>query len=187
MCEWVQEELVERILWSHPGYLLCNNAIVIGYPYGDTSMRAKLADISYAADMFPFANFDYVPCFSNVFEGRMDVVKSEIQAARAMVERQLRLIVEVGMFKNRKEYSKLYDLISLAEDCGVEVIKSSTGTYKNDCSIDEKLDLISKTSLKKKISGGINTVEAAEHLIEGGADILGSSSAIDLIFKYMQS
>jgi deoxyribose-phosphate aldolase len=154
---------------------------VIGYPYGDENHYSKWKDIEQSIYA---AHIDYVPNFTNVLKNDISTFMelNYIAEITSNYNREFRLIVEAGMLPQ----NKIEKLISLAEDLNADVIKTSTGTYKNDPSPTERIRRVRYTKLKVKVSGGIKDLKTAESCFEIGADIIGSSSALNIFEEFVE-
>lgn len=156
---------------------------VIGYPYGDITQRAKLNDIECITKEDESTYIDYVPDFSLIVDNIYDLLIEDLIKVRGLVKNELRLIVEAGLL-NQEQLNKV---ISIAEDYNVNVIKTSTGTYKNDPPPVERIKMVRHTKLKVKASGGIKDLKTALECIEAGADIIGSSTAIEIFEEFLKT
>jgi len=155
---------------------------VIGYPYGDEIRFTKWEDVD---NVICAAHIDFVPNFTNVLNEDFDSVFTELNYVAGLTkfyEKEFRIIVEAGMLPQ----DKLNKLISIAEDLNADVIKTSTGTYKNDPSPEERILKVRSTKLKVKVSGGIKDLQTAESCFKVGADIIGSSSALNIFEEFVE-
>jgi deoxyribose-phosphate aldolase len=154
---------------------------VIGYPYGDENHYSKWKDVEQAIYA---AHIDYVPNFTNVLRNDISTFMELNYVAEITKKhnREFRLIVEAGMLSQ----DKIKKLISLAEDLNVDIIKTSTGTYKNDPSPEERILKVKSTKLKIKVSGGIKDLKTAESCFKVGANIVGSSSALNIFEEFVE-
>ena len=154
---------------------------VIGYPYGDNSFGSKWQDILnvFESSMNNKTHIDYVPNFSSV--SIKCFYKTDIRYLKAVCKNEVRLIVESGRFNQ----DILNNMISAAEDGGADMIKTSTGTFKDDPSPTERIRRVRHTKLRVKASGGIKDLKTALECLDAGADIIGSSSALEIFEEFL--
>lgn len=165
----------------HEIYNCQQKICVIGYPYGDNSYHSKWEDILYVfeSSLNNKTHIDYVPDFSSVaLKSFCDV---DLKYLKTICKNELRLIVEAGRFNQ----DVLNNMISAAEDGGADIIKTSTGTFKDDPSPIERIQRVRHTKLKVKVSGGIKDLKTALECLDAGADIIGSSSALEILEEFI--
>ena len=74
----------------------------------------------------------------------------------------------------------------IADICGVDFIKTSTGMHPAGGATIEDVRLIKETApnCKVKASGGIKTAKQAIEFLEAGADRIGTSSGVEIINQF---
>jgi deoxyribose-phosphate aldolase len=154
---------------------------VVGFPMGYSTIPAKMEEIKRALD----EGADEVDAVVNIcaVKSRNWVyIKNEMDnmmRAVGLKGKSMKLIVETGLL-TREE---LRQLIPIAEDNGVQFIKTSTGVNGAGATVDDVRFLreFLHPRTKIKASGGIKTLEQAEKLVKAGADRIGTSSSIAIV------
>jgi deoxyribose-phosphate aldolase len=156
-------------------------ATVIGFPFGYSSVEAKIAEILLAivdgAD-----ELDVVINFTAIKNNDWQLIANEITHIMPLIRKNgkvIKTIIESGVLTN-EEIVKCCDLYGAA---GIDYMKTSTGYAEKGASV-EAVALMRKhlaDSISIKASGGIRTYEFAKQLIEAGATRLGCSSSIAIV------
>jgi deoxyribose-phosphate aldolase len=151
-----------------------------GFPLGASSTKAKVSEVKKAikdgAD-----EIDMVMNIGFLKAGLYKSVREEISAVKKAVGRRtLKVIIETSMLSN--EEKKIASVISMRAEA--DYIKTSTGfgpggAYLLDMQIIKAA--IGKNT-KIKASGGIKTEAEAMAFIKAGADRIGTSNGIKLIY-----
>jgi deoxyribose-phosphate aldolase len=154
---------------------------VIGFPFGYSSVSAKVEEIKKAIQDGAH-EMDIVVNLSAYLSNDMAAVTNDIQSVVTTCHLQNRLakiILETGALLPK-------DILKLADICvaaGANFIKTSTGYYEKGATIEAvsllKSHLPEKTGIKA--AGGIRTEDFARSLVEAGASRIGTSSALSLI------
>ncbi len=152
---------------------------VIGFPLGNCSLEAKLAETRQAlqdgAD-----EFDLVVHIGMVKAGLYREVEEEIRAVRALIpDKILKVIIET-CYLTDKEKIRMCQVVT---DAGADFIKTSTGFGTAGASLED-VKLIKEhigPDVKIKASGGIRTREEFEAYIAAGCSRIGTSSAICML------
>jgi deoxyribose-phosphate aldolase len=73
--------------------------------------------------------------------------------------------------------------VELCADAGISYLKNGSGLNDGDASPASVRDLVrlARGRMKVKASGGIRTLETARALLEAGADLIGSSSGVQIL------
>jgi deoxyribose-phosphate aldolase len=76
--------------------------------------------------------------------------------------------------------------VELCADAGISYLKNASGLNGGDASIEAVHDLVrlARGRMKVKASGGIRTLETARSLLEAGADLIGTSSGVQILSQY---
>ncbi|MEO7960299.1 MAG: deoxyribose-phosphate aldolase [Ginsengibacter sp.] len=156
-------------------------ATVIGFPFGYSTIEAKVAEIVLAivdgAD-----ELDMVINISAVKNNDWQFLANEINTILPIIrnrEKVIKIIIESGILTD-DEIIKCCDIYGAA---GVDFVKTSTGYAEKGASI-HAVKLIRahlSDTVKIKASGGIKSAEFANLLIEAGAVRLGCSSSVAIV------
>jgi deoxyribose-phosphate aldolase len=156
-------------------------ATVIGFPFGYSVPKAKLAETEQAlidgAD-----ELDVVINLIAVKDGDWSFLADEISLITDTIHANgkiIKVIIESGILTD-EEIIRCCELYSQA---GVDFVKTSTG-YAERSATPEAVRLMRQhlpPGIKIKASGGIRTYEFARQLIEAGADRLGCSASVAIV------
>jgi deoxyribose-phosphate aldolase len=156
-------------------------ATVIGFPFGYSVPKAKLAETEQAltdgAD-----ELDVVINLIAVKDGDWSFLADEISLISDTIHARgkvIKVIIESGILTD-EEIIRCCELYSQA---GVDFVKTSTG-YAEKSATPEAVRLMRQhlpPGIKIKASGGIRTYEFARQLIEAGADRLGCSASVAIV------
>jgi deoxyribose-phosphate aldolase len=74
----------------------------------------------------------------------------------------------------------------VAQKCGVDFIKTSTGLHPAGGATVEDIKLIKETApnCRIKAAGGIKTAKQALEMLTAGADRIGTSSGVEIINQF---
>ncbi len=154
---------------------------VIGFPNGYMTTAAKVFETEDAvrngAD-----EIDMVINLSRVKSGRLDEVKSEIEAVRsACPGKILKVIVECCDLTEEEKLA----LCKIVSESGADFIKTSTGFSKGGATREDVKLMKANCApeLKIKAAGGIASLEDAEDFIKLGAARLGTSRIVKIAQK----
>lgn len=156
---------------------------VIGFPFGYSSVSAKVEEIKKAiqdgAD-----ELDVVVNLAAFLSKDTAVVKNDIQSvvtAAHLQNKVVKIILETGALQP-KEMLKLADLCA---EAAPNFVKTSTGYYEKGATVEavQLLRMHLPEKIKIKAAGGIRTREFALDLISAGASRIGTSAGVDLIAK----
>jgi deoxyribose-phosphate aldolase len=154
---------------------------VVGFPLGYHVTPVKNEELKRAFDDGA-DDVDVVINIAAVKSGDWSFVGSEIETLTRSAHlkgKTIKLILETGIL-NKKE---IETAVKLGLESGVDVFKTSTGFLNLGASVDSIVELKQMIGDKAKIkaSGGIRNYSQALALIDAGADLIGTSSSIDLI------
>lgn len=149
---------------------------VIGYPYGIGPTAAKLAEFEAVAD-----GVDEVDLVMNRIafaDGDTDAVVADIAAVgEAVGDRPLKVIIETPVLST----FEIANAAELAVEAGADVVKTAVG-YDGPAAA-RHVSLIRETvgdAVGVKASGGIRTYGDLCEMVDAGADLVGTSSGIDI-------
>jgi deoxyribose-phosphate aldolase len=153
--------------------------VVIDWPVGASFNEARVFEAN-AAKKEGADEIDPVLDIGNFKMGNYDLVLSELKELAKVLP--TKLIIETGYLSD-EEIKKAAVLV---KEAGCYCVKTSTG-MEPKVGIDEKIRHIKimreavGPDFPIKAAGGISTVEDAGRVVEAGADIIGTSSALKII------
>ena len=149
---------------------------VIGFPNGYSTTEVKVFETEDAvrngAD-----EIDMVINLGWVKDCRWDDLLEEMKSVKASCAgRILKVIVETCLL-TQEEKIKLCELVTAA---GADYIKTSTGFSTGGATVEDVALLKAHVgpSVRVKASGGVRSLEAAQAMIEAGADRIGASALV---------
>lgn len=156
---------------------------VVGFPMGYSAIPAKSEEIKRAIDDGA-DDIDSVINLAALKSENWNHVRHDIDGvalATHMKGRTLKLILECGLL-TPVEIEKVCEL---AADARVAWLKTGTGFHGRLATPDmvRQLRASAPNGMKIKASGGIRTADAAQALIDAGADRLGTSASLEIIGK----
>jgi deoxyribose-phosphate aldolase len=161
--------------------------VVVGFPLGNTSTRAKVSETIEAAELGA-SEVDMVMNI-NAFKSRdLDYVRRDIssvvEAAKSRGVRVVKVIIETGLLTD-EEKARAVDVIF---EAGGDYVKTCTGFLGSVATVHDVrlLYRASRGRLRVKASGGIRHALDALALVAAGASRLGTSSGDVIIEEYMK-
>ncbi len=152
---------------------------VIGFPFGAASTESKIFEAEKAAKDGA-SEIDMVINIGAVKEKDWNYVKREIsRIAKAIKPIGLKVIMEIGFLTD----SELRKACKIAKEAGAAYVKTSTGYGPRKPNVDD-IKLMRRAvgkDVKVKASGGIHNFKTAKAMIEAGADVIGTSSGIEIV------
>lgn len=156
-------------------------ATVIGFPFGYSIGRAKLAEVQQAiqdgADELDVV-INLVALKNKAWQYLELEMESIVEIAHAN-NKLVKVIIESGILTD-EEIIKCCELYAKT---GVDFLKTSTGYAEKGATI-EAVQLMRAhlpSNIKIKASGGIRTWEQAEQYIKAGANRLGCSASVAIV------
>jgi deoxyribose-phosphate aldolase len=156
-------------------------ATVIGFPFGYSIARAKLAEVQQAiqdgADELDVV-INLIALKNKAWQYLELEMESIVELAHTN-NKLVKVIIESGVLTD-EEIIKCCDIYTKT---GVDFLKTSTGYAEKGATI-EAVQLMRAhlpSSIKIKASGGIRTFEQAEQFIKAGADRLGCSASVAIV------
>jgi len=156
---------------------------VVSLPLGADSTEIKVAQAKEA--IFAGADeIDMVADLAAIIESDAKYLQSQVQAVlkvcRSMRPKVLlKVIIEsAGLNDNQKIFA-----CQVADRCGVDFIKTSTGLHAAGGATIEDIKLMKATApnCKIKAAGGIRTAKQALEMLAAGAERIGTSSGVQII------
>jgi deoxyribose-phosphate aldolase len=160
-------------------------ATVIGFPFGYSFTRAKLAEIEQAlsdgAD-----ELDVVINLTALKDGDWGYLETEMRLLMEPIHtegRLLKVIIESGVLTE----AEIVRCCEIYGGMGVDFVKTSTGYAEQGATLGAVRLMRAQlpASVQIKASGGIRTAALAQQFIEAGASRLGTSSGVTLIKSYV--
>jgi len=154
---------------------------VVGFPMGYNTTPVKAEEAKRAIDEGA-DEIDVVINIAAVKCGDWNYVSNDIESVvrSAHIKGKLvKVILETGIL-NEQEIVKL---ISFCKQSGADYVKTSTGFQKEHATVAavKLLKSLVGAEIKIKASGGIKSYKQAMDLFNAGADIIGTSSSLDII------
>lgn len=158
-------------------------ASFIDFGMGNLSISGKVTLIENLRNQ-GVDEVDFAPNMGFFLSGMYELFLKEAQEIVAAAEGMpIKAMLQIGMIINIDEKKKA---IRLLEEAGVDWIKNSSGGWPPGATSAtvEDIRFIKATLTGKsrvKASGGIKTYDIAIALIEAGAELLGTSNALEII------
>lgn len=154
-------------------------ATVVGFPNGNCSTAAKLAETAQAlAD--GAVEIDMVINIGMLKGGEIDYVTEEIRALKNLCgDRILKVIVETCFLTEEEKIAAC----QCVTEAGADIIKTSTGFGTAGATLED-IELFKKyigQGVEMKAAGGIHTREEMEAFLEAGCSRLGASAAVKVL------
>lgn len=168
-----------RDVVEHAQYISSIDIIgVVGYPNGDVTVSAKLAEV---ADLCGFASIIDVVLNPICIKSHMwDFVRGEIIEIFLSTNAEVRWIIETPTLE-LDEIARVSTLI-LETGGGIKTASGTKGaTNVEHVKFIKKLIQESGKNVLLKASAGIKTPEDAQVMFDAGADIIGCSSPLSLL------
>jgi deoxyribose-phosphate aldolase len=156
-------------------------ATVIGFPFGYSSVEAKLSE-TVLAIVDGADELDVVINYTAIKNNDWEFVAGEINHLLPVIKnsgRLIKVIIESGVLTN----DEIVKCCTLYAAAGVDFVKTSTGYAAVGATV-EAVKLIRKNlpeHIRIKASGGIRTAEFAQQLLDAGASRLGCSSGVAIV------
>ena len=149
---------------------------VIGFPLGQMSTRAKVAETAIAVEDGA-QEIDMVINVGALKDKLCDVVLSDIkEVKKACGSALLKVIIETCLLTDEEKVKAC----ELSKEAGADFVKTSTG-FSTGGAKAEDVALMRKTvgdEMGVKASGGIRDRETAQMMVNAGASRLGTSATI---------
>ena len=152
---------------------------VIGFPHGNSPTAAK----AYEAKCVAEAGAKEVDMVINrgwVKDGLFEAITNEIAIVkRACAPAILKVIIECCGLTDEEKIA----LCRCVTEGGAEFIKTSTGFDKGGATVEDVRLMAQNVGdgVRVKAAGGIRTFEAAQAMLDAGADRIGASALVKLV------
>ncbi len=156
-------------------------ATVIGFPFGYSCVKAKLAEVEMAM-MDGTEEVDVVIDLTALKNGGWTYLEEEMRAITALAHSDdtlVKVIIESGILTDEE----IIRCCELYGGLGVDFVKTSTGYAEKGATV-EAVRLMRAhlpSNVRIKASGGIRTYALARQLIDAGADRLGCSASVEIV------
>ena len=156
-------------------------ATVIGFPFGYSSLEAKLHEIEDAITD-GVDELDMVHNMAALKNSDWAYLQNEVRICTEAIHhkgKQIKIIVESGILTDKE----LVDVCKLYAPLGIDFMKTSTG-YASVGATTHAVQLMRQhlpEEISIKASGGIRTFTFAKELIAAGATRLGCSASVDIV------
>jgi len=159
---------------------------VISFPLGADSTRIKVAAVNDAI-LVGANEIDMVADLAAIIEGDSKYLTGQLRSALKICRSAkppvvLKVIIETTALNlNQKMFA-----CQVAENCGVDFIKTSTGFHPAGGATIEDVKLIKQGAphCKIKAAGGIKTAKQAIDMLKAGAHRIGTSSGVQIINEF---
>jgi len=156
-------------------------ATVIGFPFGYSHYKAKLAEAQEALNDGA-GELDIVMNIAAFKNNDLAWVETEIDAITRVAKEKkaiVKLIIESGILTDEE----IINCCALFRHFPIDFLKTSTGYAEKGASV-EAVKLMRKhlpDHIQIKASGGIRSYEFAKQLIDAGATRLGCSASVAIV------
>lgn len=166
---------------------LHNSAVKVGgvvsLPLGADSTKIKVAQAKDAI-LCGADEIDMVADLAAIVEGNSKYLTNQIKAVLNVCRSMrpavlLKVIIEAAaLSRDQKIFA-----CRIADGCGVDFVKTSTGFHPAGGATVEDVKLMKKAApnCKVKAAGGIRTAKQALDMLAAGADRIGTSSGVAII------
>ncbi len=159
---------------------------VVSLPLGADSTKIKVAQTKEA--IFAGADeIDMVADLAAIIEGDAKYLLSQFRAVLGVCRSMrpkvlLKVIIESAALNHEQ---KIFSC-RVAQQAGVDFIKTSTGMHPAGGATVEDIKLIKETAPKCKVkaAGGIKTAKQAIEMLQAGAERIGTSSGVQIINEF---
>ena len=153
----------------------------IGFPFGALPAELKQAEAEWAAS-HGAEELDVVPNFRALANGAITTYADELGALSGL-GLPLRVILDMA----RLNQDQLALAVEAAIDAGVTGVQTGNG-FGPACHPEQVQQLVGlcRKRCAIKAAGGIHSIERVAELIQAGADLLGTSSAPQLLQSLRQ-
>ena len=159
---------------------------VVSLPLGADSTKIKAAATKDAI-LAGADEIDMVADLAAIIEGDSRYLFGQLQAV-LKVCRSMRPAVALKAIIESAALSREQKIFAcrIAQEAGVDFIKTSTGMNPAGGASIEDIKLIKETApnCKIKAAGGIKTAKQALEMLEAGADRIGTSSSVQIINEF---
>ena len=152
---------------------------VVAFPLGLSTLGSKLFEALEAVRLGA-AEIDVVLNVSLLKAGDYSALRREMsQVMEKTPECRHKFIIELGLL----DRGELRRMCRLANELEPAFIKTSTGSLPGAVSAEEvaRLRELLRPEIRVKAAGGIRTLAQANAMVAAGADVIGTSSAVEIL------
>lgn len=156
----------------------------VGFPNGYTVTEAKVTEARKLLELGAW-EIDMVSNIQALKTGDLQLFESDIAAVVEVAReygRAVKVILETGLLNDNEKVVAT----EIAARAGAHFVKTSTGFVTPGATVHD-VALLKKASrgrVRVKAAGGIRHALDAIALIEAGADVIGTSSSVQIIEEY---
>jgi len=153
---------------------------VVGFPHGQMTPVAKAFEAHDAIANRGAQEIDMVIHVSAIKSKHYILVLEDIQqVVKACGDKPVKVIIETGLLTDTEKIAAC----TLAKTAGARFIKTSTGKEEGGATIEDVrlMREVVGDEVLIKASGGVNSREFANELIEAGADRIGTSNGVAIV------
>jgi deoxyribose-phosphate aldolase len=149
-------------------------ATVVGFPHGQHSAAAKHGE---AVDAWQRGadELDMVLNVGRLTAGDDDAVSADVAEVVAAVPIPVKVIIETALLTDAEKRRAC----EAAVDAGADFVKTSTGFADGGATVAD-VELMAEY-LPVKASGGIDSYEEANAMLDAGAERIGASSGVEIV------
>lgn len=173
----VPSSYVKKIRENYPRLTICT---VVGFPLGNGNSESKVEETIHALDDGA-DEIDMVINIGAVKNKNYDLVTEEIAVLKEIMEDKILKVIVETCYLTEEEKIRLCECVTKG---GADYIKTSTGFGTEGASLSD-IALFRKhigKNVKIKAAGGIRTKEDMEAFLTTGADRIGASGAIRVLY-----
>ena len=173
----VPSSYVKKIRENYPRLTICT---VVGFPLGNGNSESKVEETIHALDDGA-DEIDMVINIGAVKNKNYDLVTEEIAVLKEIMEDKILKVIVETCYLTEEEKIRLCECVTKG---GADYIKTSTGFGTEGASLSD-IALFRKhigKNVKIKAAGGIRTKEDMEAFLTAGADRIGASGAIRVLY-----
>lgn len=173
----VPSSYVKKIRENYPRLTICT---VVGFPLGNGNSESKVEETIHALDDGA-DEIDMVINIGAVKNKDYDLVMEEIAVLKEIMEDKILKVIVETCYLTEEEKIRLCECVTKG---GADYIKTSTGFGTEGASLSD-IALFRKhigKNVKIKAAGGIRTKEDMEAFLTAGADRIGASGAIRVLY-----
>lgn len=154
-------------------------ATVIGFPHGNHTTAAKVAESLEAVDAGA-AELDVVMNVGLLTAGEVEAVREDIESVVAATTRPVKVIIETPLLSDEEKHRAS----QIVADAGAAFVKTATGFGGGGATVHD-VELMCEYA-PVKASGGVGSWDDAEAMFEAGAERIGASSGDVIAREYLE-
>lgn len=162
---------------------------VVSLPLGADSTKIKVAS-AMDAILSGADEIDMVADLAAIIEGKDRYLFGQLQAVLRVCRSMrpgvlLKVIIEAAALSHEQ---KIF-ACQICEQCGVDFVKTSTGSHLAGGATIEDVKLMKQTApnCKVKAAGGIRTAPQVIEMLHAGAERIGTSAGVQIINEFRTS